>query len=154
MNQILILLKLCGVWLISWAIGCFINVFKCCAFDGNYVASCAIETAIFSFVIIIPFFPILYLPVMFGLRWLLGGVKPKVVFPFVSACLCLIPLGLIYLSRSPSPELLVKTLFDIGGEFQVVLLVTGFVFGIGFVSLLSKHDIEKGHDGESLRLLS
>ncbi len=154
MNQIQLLLKLCVVWIVSWAIGCFISAFNCVVFFENYAADCAIQTAIFSFVIIMPCFPILYLPVLFGLRRLVHGVKPKVIFPLVSAFLYLIPLGWIYLSKSRTPREWVMALVDPSGEFNVVLLVTGFTFGIGFVLLLSKHDAEKTNQGGSLSLLS
>ena len=154
MNQIILFLKLSVICIVSWAIGCFVNAFNCVVFYENSVADCAIQTAVFSFFIIAPCFPMLYLPVLFGLRRLLGGVKPKVVFILVSGFLYLIPLGWIYLSESRTPKQWVEALFDPSGEFQVVLLVTGFTFGVGFVLLLSKYDGEKAHKGESLSILS
>ena len=159
MQQISLFLKLCGVWLVSWAIACFINIFKCLlsnASNENYVALCAIETAVFSFVIIIPIFPVLYLPVLFGLRRLLGGTKPKAVFPLVSAFLCFIPLGWIYLKKSRTATQWIEALFDFRGEFHFVLIVTGFIFGLWFVSILTKHDAEKGNEQgvEPFRLFS
>ena len=153
MSRLLLLLKLCGVWFGAWVIGCLASAIQCyvTARDfifqgvnhGNNASSCAIETAAYSFVIIMPVFPILYLPVMFVLRWLLGGVKPKVVFPVVSALLYLVPLGYIHYSRFP--DFWLDALFNPRGEFHVVLLVTGLVFGLGFVWLLSRHAARQTH---------
>ena len=77
-NTPLLLLKLCGVWFVAWVLGCLAGAIQCYATAkdfifhgvnyGNEATSCAIETVAYSFVLIMPFFPILYLPVMFGLR--------------------------------------------------------------------------------------
>jgi hypothetical protein len=146
MSRLLLLVKLCGVWFVAWVVGCLASAIQCYATardfifqgvnHGNHASSCAIETAAYSFVIIVPVFPVLYLPLMFGLRWLLGGVKPKAVFIIVPALLYLIPMGYIYYSRFP--DFWLEALFNPGGEFHVVLLVTGLVFGLGFVWLLSR----------------
>lgn len=154
MNKVQILFKLSLVWFVSWAIACFVNVFKCIAFAGDNAGDCIIQTAIFSFVIITPCFPLVYLPTMFGLRRLFGGVEPKIIFLFISTFLYLIPLGWIYLFRSQTATDLLVALSDPRGEFNVVLLVTGFIFGIGFVSLLSKHNAVKEIEKESLSLIS
>ena len=87
-------------------------------------------------------FPILYLPVLFGLRWLLGGVKPMFLFPIVSALLYLIPLGLVYYSNFPDRWF--EVLFS-SGEFHVVLLVTSLVFGFGFVGIASQYNDENSN---------
>jgi len=150
MQTILLLLKLCGIWLLSWIIGCIAHAIFCFATakdfifqginHGNNAPSCAIETAVFSFVIIMPMFPVLYLPVLFGLRWLLGGVKPKILFLFVSTFLYLIPLGRVYYLNFPDRWF--EVLFS-SDEFHVVLLVTSLLFGLGFVWLLSKPKMQE-----------
>jgi len=146
MRSILLLIKLCGIWFVAWVAGCLASAIQCYATAqdfifhgvnyGNTASECAIETAAYSFVIIMPVFPMLYLPVMFGLRWLLGGVKPMILFPLVSAFLYLIPMGQIYYSRFPDHW--AEALFNPEGEFHVVLFVTGLIFGFGFVWLLSR----------------
>jgi hypothetical protein len=145
-ESFLTLLKLCGIWFAAWIIGCLASTVQCyvTAQDfifqginyGNNASDCAVETAAYSFVIIMPAFPILYLPILFGLRWLLGGVKPAFIFPLVSALIYLIPMGYIY--HSKFPEGWIEALFDPAGEFSVVLAVTGFFFGLGFAWLFSK----------------
>lgn len=154
MSKVQILFKLSLVWFVSWAIACFVNIFKCIAFAGDNVGDCIIQTAIFSFVIITPCFALLYLPVMFGLRRLFGRVEPKFVFLFTSAFLYLIPLGWLYLFKSPTTADLLTALFDPRGEFNLVLFITGFIFGLGFISILSKHDAGKSPEKESLSLIS
>jgi len=154
-DYFLLFLKLCGAWIVSWLIGCFVNAFKCLLTAGDYAGDCAIQTAFFSFIILTPFFLILYLPAMFGLRKLLGGAEPKVVFPIVSSILFVIPLGFIYLSITSTFGQLLEVLFDPTGEFQVVSFVTGLFFGIGFVLLLAKRDAgqsEAKDDGSKLHL--
>jgi hypothetical protein len=153
MNRLLLLLKLCGVWFAAWVVGCLASAVQCYATardfifqgvnHGNHASSCAIETAAYSFVLIMPLFPVLYLPVLFGLRRLCGGVKPRAIFPIVSAFLYLVPLGYIYYSRFPDRWL--AALFNPRGEFHVVLLVTGLVFGLGFVRLLSARAARQRH---------
>lgn len=153
MTKIQILFKLSLIWFASWAIACFINIFKCIAVAGDSVGDCIVQTAIFSFAIIMPCFPILYLPIMFGLRRLLSGVEPKIVFLLISAFLYLLPLGWIYLFKSQTMTEWLIALFDPLGEFNVVFFVTGLTFGLGFVSLLSKSDFAKSTEKESLSLL-
>lgn len=164
MSRFLLLLKLCGMWFVAWVVGCLASAIQCYATardfifqgvnHGNNASSCAIETAVYSFAIIMPVFPILYLPVMFGLRWLLGGMRPKIVFPLVSALLYLIPMGYIYYSRFP--DFWLEALFNPKGEFHVVLLITGLVFGLGFVWILAKraaqqrHAPDRGHESSQV----
>lgn len=115
---------------------------------GNNASSCAIETVAYSFVLIMPFFPILYLPVMFGLRWLFGGVRPKIVFPVASAMLYLVPLGYIY--RPHGVRVWLWELVNPNGEFNVVVFVTGLFFGLGFAWILSRTDAERVLGADSL----
>ena len=154
MRRFLLLLKLCGVWFAAWVVGSLASTVQCYATardfifqgvnHGNHASSCAVETAVYSFVIIMPVFPVLYLPVLLLLRRLLGGVRPWVLFPIVSAPLYLIPMGYIYYSRFPDHWL--ESLFNPGGEFHVVLLVTGLVFGLGFVRLFSERAARRRGD--------
>jgi len=156
-NTFLLLLKLCGVWFVAWALGCLAAAIQCyvTAKDfifqgvnhGNNASSCAIETAAYSFVIIMPFFPILYLPVMFGLRWILGGTKRTIVFSFASAALYLIPMGYIYHSDGVGDWL--WELVNPQGEFNVVVFLTGLFFGLGFAWVSHHHDAERALGADS-----
>ena len=151
LKTLLLLLKLCGVWFVAWILGCLASAIQCYATAkdfifqgvnyGNNASSCAIETAAYSFVLVMPFFPILYLPVMFGLRWLLGGTKRTIVFTLVSAALYLIPLGYLYHSFGVGAWL--WELVNPEGEFNVVVFVTGLFFGLGFAWVLNHYDAKQ-----------
>ena len=99
MKIVFLILKLYGVWFVAWVVGCVINTAYCYAtatdfsFKGvNYghnAKSSSIESVAFTFPVAVVTFPFIYAPMMFGLRWLLGGVKPSFLFLIVATALTL-----------------------------------------------------------------
>ena len=97
-------------------------------------------TAVFfsSFLALLVCFPVLYLPVLFGLRRLLGGWKPLIAFPITAILLGIGPTAFVFLwwgsgelSTLSSPEAINTALSPEAALFYVLFAVVGLVLGLG-----------------------
>ena len=91
-----------------------------------------------SFLALLACFPVLYLPVLFGLRRLLGGWKPLIAFPITAILLGIGPTAFVFLwwgsgdlSTLSSPEAINTALSPEAALFYVLFAVVGLVLGLG-----------------------
>jgi hypothetical protein len=91
-----------------------------------------------SFLALLVCIPVLYLPVLFGLRRLLGGWKPLIAFPITSILLGIGPTAFVFLwwgsgdlSTLSSPEAINTALSPEAALFYVLFAVVGLVLGLG-----------------------
>ena len=91
-----------------------------------------------SFVALLVCVPVLYLPVLFGLRRLLGGWKPLIAFPITAMLLGIGPTAFVFLwwgggelSTLFSHEAVNTALSPEAALFYVLFAVVGLVLGLG-----------------------
>jgi hypothetical protein len=91
-----------------------------------------------SFLALLACIPVLYLPVLFGLRRLLGGWKPLIAFPITAILLGIGPTAFVFLwwgsgdlSTLSSPEAINTALSPEAALFYVLFAVVGLVLGLG-----------------------
>lgn len=138
MKIFLILLKLLGVWIASYLLGAAVSAvyWSVTSVIGDGF-EWFIEAAAWSFPVFVLAFPLVYLPLMFGLRWLLGGMKPAVAFPIVAGVLYLVPTAMLFLLYKSSDWF--QAMFSSQNiAHHLMFLAAGIFFGLGFVMVLSK----------------
>ena len=91
-----------------------------------------------SFVALLVCIPVLYLPVLLGLRRLLGGWKPLIAFPITAMLLGIGPTAFVFLwwgggelSTLFSHEAIITALSPEAALFYVLFAVVGLVLGLG-----------------------
>jgi hypothetical protein len=145
MKTLLLLLKLAGVWIGSYLLGDALSAIYWSAtsgFGGGF--EWFIEAAAWSFPVFVVALPLLYLPAMFGLRRLLGGVKPAVAFPVVAGILYVIPTALMFMLYK-SADWLQAMFSSMNVAFHIMFFTAGVLFGLGFVVVLSQRAAQQWH---------
>jgi hypothetical protein len=91
-----------------------------------------------SFLALLVCIPALYLPVLFGLRRLLGVWRPLIAFTITAILLGIGPTAFVFLwwgggalSTFSSPEVLNTALSPEAASFYVLFAVVGLVLGLG-----------------------
>jgi hypothetical protein len=145
MKLCLTLLKLLGVWIVSYLLGAAVGaVYWSFSYEIGEGFEWFVEAAAGSFPILILAFPLVYLPSMFTLRWLLGGVKPAVAFPIVAGVLYLVPTAMMFLLYKSSDWF--QAMFSSQNiAYHIMFLSAGIFFGLGFVMVLSKRAAQQRH---------
>lgn len=92
-----------------------------------------------SFLALLVCIPTLYLPILFGLRRLLGGWKPLIAFSITATLLGIGPTAFIFLwwgagelSALSMTEAVEAALSPEAALFYVLFTAVGFVLGLGF----------------------
>ena len=144
-EKLLLLAKLYCVWFVAWLLGCVANTIYSYATAKDFVFqgvnhgsdafNLAVETAVWSFPIALIAFPLIYAPLMFGLRRVLGGLNPPIIFPLTGAALYLLPAALLFMQYKRDWFEAFLSSQNIG--FHIVFFFTGLFFGLGFFVVLS-----------------
>jgi hypothetical protein len=155
MKILLILLKLLGVWIVSYLLGAAVSAIYwgfTSEIGGGF--EWFVEAAAWSFPVFVIAFPLVYLPSMFGLRWVLSGVKPVMAFPMVAGVLYLVPTAMMFLLYKSSDWF--QAMFSSQNiAHHIMFLAASIFFGLGFVAVLSKRAAQQRHapDAPSAPLL-
>ena len=138
MRITIVLLSLLGVWIVSYLLGAAVSAIYWSATStiGGGI-EWLVQAAVWSFPVSDLAFPLVYLPSMFGLRWLLGGVEPAVLFPVVAGILYLIPTAMCFL-RYMSADWFRAMFSSQNIAHHILFLAASIFFGMGFVFVLSK----------------
>ena len=142
MKIVLILLKLLGVWTVSYLIGAAVSaIYWSAASEIGGVFEWFLEAVAWSFPVFVLAFTLVYLPSMFGLRWILGGVKPVMPFPIVGGVLYIVPTAMMFLLYKSSDWF--QAMFSSQNiAFHIMFLAAGILFGLGFVVVLSERAVQ------------
>ena len=143
-----LLVKLYCVWFGAWLLGCVANTIYSYATardfifqgvnEGNLAFEISLETAVWSFPVAFITFPLVYAPLMFGLRRVLGGLEPPIVFTLTSIGLYIIPVALLCMLCSCDWVAALLSLQNIG--FHIIFFFTGLFFGVGFFVVMSARE--------------
>jgi hypothetical protein len=135
--KIFTLLKLFMVWIVSYLLGTAIAATYWSWSNPELGGSeWFVEALAWSFPIFVIALPLVYLPLMFGLRWLLGGAKPFIAFPLVAAAFYLVPTSLFFMLYK---EEWARDLFSHDNlHYHIMFLFISILFGLGFAVVLSK----------------
>jgi hypothetical protein len=138
MKIVLILLKLLGVWTVSYLLGAAVRaIYWSAASEIGGGFEWFVEAAAWSFPVFVLAFTLVYLPSMFGLRWILGGVKPVMTFPIVGGVLYIVPTAMMFLLYKSADWF--QAMFSAQNiAYHIMFLAAGILFGLGFVVVLSK----------------
>lgn len=122
-------MKLITISIGSWLLGLTVILLTFRAIEGDHLSAADIKGAtITSLIVAALLFSLAYAPSLFWLRRRLGGCKPAVIFPLVSALLLNLPVFLIAIlaiNRTLAPR---EALAFIGA-----FILMGTTFGLGFV---------------------
>jgi hypothetical protein len=122
-------MKLIAISIGSWLLGLTVILLTFRAIEGDHLSAADIQGAtITSLIVAALLFSLAYAPSLFWLRRRLGGCKPAVIFPLVSALLLNLPVFLIAIlaiNRTLAPS---EALAFIGA-----FILMGTTFGLGFV---------------------
>jgi hypothetical protein len=145
MRTILTFLKLLGVWIVSYLLGAAISaIYWGFASEIGGGFEWFVEAAAWSFPVFVLAFPLVYLPLMFGLRRLFGGVKPIIAFPMVAGVFYLVPTAMMFLLYKSSDWF--RAMFSSQNiAHHIMFLSAGILFGLGFVSVFSKRAARQRH---------
>lgn len=147
-EKLLLLAKLYCVWFGAWLLGCVANtIYSYAAAEdfifqgvnhGNDAFGLAFETMVWSFSTALIAFPLIYAPLMFGLRRSLGGLRPRVVFPLTGAVSYLLPTALLFMRYKRDWFEVLLSYQNI--NFHITFFFTGLFFGLGFPAVLSARE--------------
>jgi hypothetical protein len=122
-------MKLLSISLGSWLLGLLSILFTFSVLDGEGLSATHIKgVTVISLILAALLFSLAYAPWLFWLRKRMGGCRPALMFPLVSAVVLNIPvflIGTFAIGRTLAPS---EALACIGA-----FLLMGTVFGLGFV---------------------
>jgi hypothetical protein len=122
-------MKLISISLGSWLLGLLTILLTFSVVEGESLSSADIKGVTFTSLIVAALvFSLAYAPSLFWLRKRLGGCRPALVFPFVSAIVLNLPaflIGILAVGRTLAPS---EALAFIGA-----FILMGAAFGWGFV---------------------
>lgn len=122
-------MKLLSISLGSWLLGLLTILFTFSVLEGEGLSATDIKgVTVTSLILAALLFSLAYAPSLFWLRKRMGGCRPALMFPIVSAVVLNIPvflIGTFAIGRTLAPS---EALACIGA-----FLLMGTVFGLGFV---------------------
>ena len=123
-------MKIIVLTLVSWAAGVAALLLSYAALSGEVFSGTYLgKILLCSLIVALVAFPVVYLPCMFLLRWVLHGCTRVLWFPVVASLLGIIPMFLLAVTSGQPSEVLSPEAF----VHYSIITAAGVVFGLGFV---------------------